>query len=309
MGRFDYDARIEGLEVVDRYTLRLRLKQPDFNLPYVLAHEPTSALAREVVEAYADPGGRVMSNPVGTGPYRLAKWIRASRIFLEANPEFRGFVWDFQPGTDPEDARLVKEMKGKTMPRVGRIERPARVGATGQPVGKRLREEVEQDGRGRIVVPVVSGLHADGHALLADTERGAAERGVAFAGSRRQIGGPEIRVVPDEAAHAEVAGVAREHLSDGQIQAGDQVDDRRAREGAAEPEIAVDVEVPDRGRFKLHVEEILRGLTGSADLQNRLIAENYIYLEDSSPASRVRAFIGTSWLLISTPGSSLAQGP
>jgi oligopeptide transport system substrate-binding protein len=121
-GRFDYAAKVPGLEAVDRYTLRIRLKQPDYNLAYVLAHEPTSAVAREVVAAYGDEGGRIMANPVGTGPYRLAKWIRSSKIFLEANPEFRGFVWDFQPGTDPEDLRIVKEMKGKKMPQVGRIE-------------------------------------------------------------------------------------------------------------------------------------------------------------------------------------------
>ncbi len=121
-GRFDYAAKVPGLEAVDRYTLRIRLKQPDYNLPYVLAHEPTSAVAREVVAAYADEGGRVMSNPVGTGPYKLAKWIRSSKIFLEANPDFRGFVWDFKPGTDPGDAQLVREMKGKKMPQVGRIE-------------------------------------------------------------------------------------------------------------------------------------------------------------------------------------------
>jgi ABC-type transport system substrate-binding protein len=121
-GKFDYDARIAGLEVVDRYTLRIRLKQPDYDLSYVLAHEPTSAVAREVVEAYADVGGRVMSNPVGTGPYMLADWIRSSKIFLEANPDYRGFTWDFKPGTDPEDARIVGEMKGKKMPQVGRVE-------------------------------------------------------------------------------------------------------------------------------------------------------------------------------------------
>jgi oligopeptide transport system substrate-binding protein len=121
-GKFDYDAKIEGLEAVDRYTLRIRLKQPDYNLSYVLAHEPTSAVAREVVEMYADPGGRVMANPVGTGAYKLAKWIRTSKIFLEANPDYRGFIWDFQPGTDPEDARIVAEMKGKKMPQVGRVE-------------------------------------------------------------------------------------------------------------------------------------------------------------------------------------------
>ncbi len=122
MGTFDYATKIPGLEAVDRHTLRIRLKQPDYNLPYVLAHEPTSAVAREVVAAYADEGGRVMSNPVGTGPYKLVKWIRSSKIFLEANPDYRGFVWDFKAGTDPVDAAIVKEMKGKKMPQVGRIE-------------------------------------------------------------------------------------------------------------------------------------------------------------------------------------------
>ncbi len=121
-GTFNYAAKVPGLEAVDRYTLRVRLKQPDYNLPYVLAHGPTAAVAREVVAAYADAGGRVMSNPVGTGPYRLEKWIRSSKIFLEANPDFRGFVWDFNAGTDPEDAQLVREMKGKKMPQVGRVE-------------------------------------------------------------------------------------------------------------------------------------------------------------------------------------------
>jgi oligopeptide transport system substrate-binding protein len=121
-GKFNYDAKIPGLEAPDRYTLRIRLKQTDYNLAYVLAHEPTSAVAREVIERYADEGGRAMSNPVGTGPYLLKEWVRASKIVLEANPGFRGFVWDFQPGSDVEDRRIVAAMKGKKMPQVGRIE-------------------------------------------------------------------------------------------------------------------------------------------------------------------------------------------
>jgi hypothetical protein len=32
-GKLDYDAPIAGLEVVDRYTLRIRLKQPDLRFP------------------------------------------------------------------------------------------------------------------------------------------------------------------------------------------------------------------------------------------------------------------------------------
>ncbi|HEV7558010.1 MAG TPA: ABC transporter substrate-binding protein, partial [Kofleriaceae bacterium] len=121
-GKFDYGARVAGLEAVDRYTLRIRLKQPDYNLSYVLAHEPTSAVAHEVVAAYGDSGGRTMSNPVGTGPYKLAKWIRSSKIYLEANPDFRGFTWDFKAGSDPDDARIIAEMKGKKMPQIGRVE-------------------------------------------------------------------------------------------------------------------------------------------------------------------------------------------
>src|SRR3954464_10357572 len=84
-GKFDYDAKIAGLETPDRYTLRIRLKDTDYNLSYILAHEPTSAVAREVIDAYADPGGRAMANPVGTGAYRLTQWVRSSKIVLEAN--------------------------------------------------------------------------------------------------------------------------------------------------------------------------------------------------------------------------------
>ncbi len=120
-GKFDYDAKVAGLETPDRHTLRIRLNDTDYNLPYVLAHEPTSAVAREVIEAYADEAGRAMANPVGTGPYILKQWIRSSKILLEANPGYRGFVWDFK-SADPADVKLISEMKGKKMPQIGRIE-------------------------------------------------------------------------------------------------------------------------------------------------------------------------------------------
>jgi len=120
-GRFDYDRKIPGIEAVDRHTLRFRLKATDYNLPYVLAHEPSSAVAREAIEAYAGVDGRAMGNPVGTGPYRLEQWVRSSKIVLVANPEYRGFTWNFA-STDPADQKLVAEMKGKKMPQVGRVE-------------------------------------------------------------------------------------------------------------------------------------------------------------------------------------------
>ena len=86
-GRFDYDAPIEGLKALDRYTFQIKLNDPFYNFIYNLADcRASCAVAREVVEYYGDDIG---SHPVGTGPYKLAFWKRSSRIVLEANPDFR----------------------------------------------------------------------------------------------------------------------------------------------------------------------------------------------------------------------------
>jgi len=120
-GHFDYDAPVAGLETPDRYTLVIRLTHTDYNLSYILAHEPTSAVAREVIDAYADESGRAMAHPVGTGPYRLKEWVRGTRIVLDANPDYRGFTWNFA-SDDPADQPLIAQMKGKRMPQIGRVE-------------------------------------------------------------------------------------------------------------------------------------------------------------------------------------------
>ena len=44
-GRFDYAKPVKGLELVDRYTLKIHLTRPDYNLTHILAHYPTSAVA------------------------------------------------------------------------------------------------------------------------------------------------------------------------------------------------------------------------------------------------------------------------
>lgn len=121
-GRPDYAEPVPGLEVADRYTLRIRLNRPDYNFTHILAHSPTCAVAREVVQRYGDASAHVMANPVGTGPYVLSEWQRGSRIVLKANPSFRKMVWDFEAGSDPADADIVRQMQGKTIPQIGRVE-------------------------------------------------------------------------------------------------------------------------------------------------------------------------------------------
>lgn len=117
--RFDYDTKIPGLEVVDRYTVRIRLNETDYNFAYILASPTTSIVAREVIERY---GEDTKGHPVGTGPYLLAQWQRGARILLHANPGYRGFVWDFQPSANPWDKDVVAAMKGKPMPQIGVID-------------------------------------------------------------------------------------------------------------------------------------------------------------------------------------------
>jgi len=118
-GRFDYDAPLPGLEVVDRYTLRIHLKQPDYTFSYVLAMPETAAVAREVVEAYGTDLG---AHPVGTGPFLLKEYQRSNRIVLEANPGFRKVVFDEPMPTNPADAATARALRGKILPLIGRIE-------------------------------------------------------------------------------------------------------------------------------------------------------------------------------------------
>ena len=82
---FDYDASYPGLQVLDRFTLRIRLKRPDYTLLHDLAQHYFGAIAREVAEHYGDDIG---AHPVGTGPYVLKHWTRGHKIVLEANPDF-----------------------------------------------------------------------------------------------------------------------------------------------------------------------------------------------------------------------------
>ncbi len=119
-GRFDYDQKHPGIYATDRYTLVIQLIQPDRNFLTLLTSPYSGGMAREVVEKYGFEG--IMANPVGTGPYILEKWVRGSKIILRANPEFPGFVWDFQAPNNPIEIRIANQMQGRKMPQIGRIE-------------------------------------------------------------------------------------------------------------------------------------------------------------------------------------------
>ena len=122
-GKLDYDKDIEGVRATDRYTLQLKLVEPDYAFLPRLTATQFSAVAREVIEAYGDASGWAMANPVGTGPYRLKEWRRAQRIVLEANPNYREETFPALPGNADAEAKAAHAaMKGKRLPQIGRVE-------------------------------------------------------------------------------------------------------------------------------------------------------------------------------------------
>ncbi len=118
-GRFDYDAAVAGFETPDRYTLRIRLNETDFNFSHVLAFPLVGAVARETIAAYGDDTN---AHPVGTGPYVLQRYVRSSKMVLAKNPAFRDMRWQATPGNDPADQDIVARMQGKKLPLIERVE-------------------------------------------------------------------------------------------------------------------------------------------------------------------------------------------
>ena len=115
-GKMNFDSTVEGLRALDRYTLQIKLAEP--NYPLIMSQLVSNGgHAREVVEAAK---GDIQARPVGTGPYVLKEWQRGSRVVLEANPKYRAL--SFPESSDPALAKLVSSMKGKKLPAIGRIE-------------------------------------------------------------------------------------------------------------------------------------------------------------------------------------------
>ena len=118
---FDYDTPVEGLRALDRYTLQIKLVEarPRF-IEFLAASDLFGAVAREVVEAYGD---KVSEHPVGTGPFKLVQWRRASFIALERNPDYRERFYDSEPAADDAEGQaLLARFKGRRLPMVDRVE-------------------------------------------------------------------------------------------------------------------------------------------------------------------------------------------
>jgi len=111
---------LPGVEVVDDYTYRVKLKGPYPQFLYWLAMPFFAPVPLEVDRFFAQPGMAEKNltldwYPVGTGPYMLTQNDPNRVMVLERNPNYRGETYPAEG--EPEDAAkgLLKDA-GKTLP-------------------------------------------------------------------------------------------------------------------------------------------------------------------------------------------------
>jgi oligopeptide transport system substrate-binding protein len=119
-GKFDYDKPIDGLKALDRYTVQMQFVKPSYTTVEEMQQYNWSPVAREVIEAYRDPGGRAMNNPIGVGPYMIKQWLKGSKVVLTRNPNFN--IGTFPTEGESADTETLARYKGKSLPLVGNIE-------------------------------------------------------------------------------------------------------------------------------------------------------------------------------------------
>jgi peptide/nickel transport system substrate-binding protein len=78
---------IKDVEVIDDYTVVIRLKQANYAFFPTLAHCWTSVLNKKAVDAAGDSYGM---NPVGTGPFKFVSWQKGNKYVLERFDNYWG---------------------------------------------------------------------------------------------------------------------------------------------------------------------------------------------------------------------------
>ncbi|MGH8059064.1 MAG: ABC transporter substrate-binding protein, partial [Candidatus Entotheonellia bacterium] len=100
-----YYQEVQQVEVIDQYTLRIRMQEAFAILPMVLAgyFQGVPMASPKSYETYGKDWGR---HPAGTGPYMLKEWEPGRHVILVKNPHYfkKGL-----PYIDTLEFRVMKE--------------------------------------------------------------------------------------------------------------------------------------------------------------------------------------------------------
>lgn len=85
----DFRDNIEKVEVIDKYTVKVRLQKPNSSfLPYQVARTLNGVIVPKEVGAMSVE--EVRKNPIGSGPYELEEWVPMDRIILKRFEGYHG---------------------------------------------------------------------------------------------------------------------------------------------------------------------------------------------------------------------------
>ena len=116
--KVDYDAPVEGLQIVNDREFKVILKESVTRFEYVLAMFQTSIVPREAVEKY---GSGFPRHPVGTGPYMLENWEINKKMVFVKNPKYHECYYPDE--CMPEDRELgLDQAAGQRLPITDRLE-------------------------------------------------------------------------------------------------------------------------------------------------------------------------------------------
>ena len=112
----DYTEDIPGLQAIDRYTIQIRLTQPNPRFLNLLAMGPCYVVPKEALEYY---GAEFVNHPVGTGPFTLKAFRpQDAKIVYHKNPTFRDKRF---PSEAAEEYQHMLAYAGKKLPFVDKI--------------------------------------------------------------------------------------------------------------------------------------------------------------------------------------------
>ena len=116
---------LDGVQVIDKYTLKIRVKGKYPQFKYWLAMTFFSPVAWEVDAFYAQAGmSRRNLNPdtwpVGTGPYMLTGYVPNARMVLERNPNYRLVTYPCE-GEDGDKEKGLLNDCGNRLPFIDKV--------------------------------------------------------------------------------------------------------------------------------------------------------------------------------------------
>ena len=97
-----YFLSIDGIEIPDKYTVRIHTKQPSASLLAALAGNWSAIVPRDEYEKRGD----LRRTAIGTGPFILQEWVPQSHLKARRNPDY----WDKgKPSVDAVEIKIIPD--------------------------------------------------------------------------------------------------------------------------------------------------------------------------------------------------------